>query len=543
MQYADMIILWGANLLETRLGADVPQRLVEAKQRGAQIIVIDPRRTATAKHTATWWLPCRPGTDSALMLAVLYVLLTENLVDWAFVESHSVGFDQLETYVTGQDGQARTPQWAEDICGIPADEIERFARAYAAAKPAMLFPGYSIQRVYAGEETYRLTVALQIATGNFGKLGGSTGSINNLQPTVTVGTLPVPEILNIPKVPSTCWPDAILEGTQGGYPSDIHAIYIMGSNLLNQGADVHKSIAAFKKVDFVVTHEIAMTPTARWSDVVFPAATALEQEDIGIPWNGYYLLYKPQILSPRGEARSDYDALCDLADRLGFGEEFSEGRSATDWIAHFIAKSEIPDAKAFRHTGIYLPPDPERTGLSDFTRDPFRFPLDTPSGKVEIASQRYHQETGFPAIPTWQHPPVDPRYPLQLITPKSPYRTHSQGSNIQEIRERKEHTLEMHPQDAAKRGITHGERVFIFNDQGGSWVTVHLSDDLTPGVVCLLEGIWVNLDEQGVDQSGSANLFTSTRGTYPGRAPIMHGMGVEVTSNLPPDFTKQANDD
>ena len=140
MQQAEMIILWGANVLETRQGAEVPQRLVEARQRGAQIVVVDPRRSATVKQTATWWLPCRPGTDAALMLAVLYVLFAENLADRPFMADHSVGFDQLERYVMGLDGGTpATPEWAATICGVAAEDIVRFARAYAAAKPAMLF--------------------------------------------------------------------------------------------------------------------------------------------------------------------------------------------------------------------------------------------------------------------------------------------------------------------------------------------------------------------------------------------------------------------
>lgn len=123
------------------------------------------------------------------MLAVLYILLTEKLVDRVCIQACSTGFEKLETYVLGVDGEARSPQWAEAICGIRAEEIVRFARAYAAAKPAMLFPGYSIQRVFAGEELYRLTVALQIATGNFGVRGGSTGSMNNLLPSVKGGAV------------------------------------------------------------------------------------------------------------------------------------------------------------------------------------------------------------------------------------------------------------------------------------------------------------------------------------------------------------------
>jgi len=536
MQSAEMIILWGANVLETRQGAEVPQRLMQAKKNGTQIVVIDPRRSATVKNAATWWIPCRPGTDAALMLAVLHVLINENLVDRPFIQSHSVGFNQLEQYVLGnrsaisseRSAESHTPAWAEVICGVSAEEITRFAHAYAAARPAMLFPGCSIQRVFAGEESFRLAVALQVATGNFGKRGGSTGSLNNFLSPPRIGRMHSPEIPGLPEVPKVRWPDAILEGRAGEYPTDIHAVYNLGSNLVNQGADIHKSIAASLKVDFAVSHEIFITPTARYCDVIFPVSTALEKEDIGIPWLGNYLLYKSQVVAPLGQARNDYDILCDLADRLGFEPEFSAGRSATGWIEHFLDQSEITDRDAFRQFGIYRADDQERVGLADFSADPQGFPLSTPSGKVEIASQSYQQTTGFPAIPTWQEPLIDECYPLQLITPKSVHRTHSQGSNIPDIRRKAAHALEMHPRDAIQRGISEGNRVRLFNDQGSSYVTVRLSEDLTPGVVCLPEGVWVDLDAQGVDQAGSANVFTSTDGTRPSISCIMHAVEVEV---------------
>jgi anaerobic dimethyl sulfoxide reductase subunit A len=533
LQYSEMIILWGANVLETRLGSEVPQRLVEAKKRGAQIVVMDPRRSATVKKTSTCWIPCRPGSDAALMLAVLNVLISENLIDRSFIASHSIGFGQLERYVLGKDGhEAHTPQWAADICGVAASEITRFARAYAAAKPAMLLPGYSIQRVYAGEETYRLAVALQIATGNFGKRGGSTGSLNNRLPNPRVGTLPVPTVPDQPVIPVLRWPDAILQGRSGGYPTDIHAVYVLGSNCLNQGSDIRKNIAAFKQLDFAVSHEIFMTPTARYCDVVFPAASSLEKEDIGIPWLGNYLLYKPQVLSPIGQARCDYDILCDLADRLGFLPEFSKGRSTAEWVKHFIDLSEIPDAEEFRRTGIYLAPDQERVGLADFAADPQRYPLSTPSGKVEIASEKYRRAMGFPAIPTWQRPPEDPRFPLRLITPKSPHRTHSQGSNIPAIRVKAAHALMMHPQDARQRSICNGDSVRLTNAQGIVRLSVQFSNDLIPGVVCLPEGVWVELDDAGLDTAGAANMLTATVGTQPATACIMHGVAVEVEKAL-----------
>lgn len=529
MQYSRMIILWGANVLETRQGSEVPLRVMEARKRGAQIVVIDPRRTLTAQRAATWWLPVRPGTDAALMLSVLNVLCSRNLVDRSFVASHSTGFDHLERYVMGlDDGSAKSPDWASALCGVPAKEIVRFALAYAASRPAMLFPGFSIQRVFAGEEPSRLAVALQVATGNLGVRGGSTGAPNNMLPAPRVGRLSVLGSAPQPSLPAVHLPDAILQGRSGGYPSDIHALYALGSNVVNQGSDIRKNMAAFQKLDFAVTHAIFMTPTARLCDVVFPAATAFEKEDVGIPWAGNYLLYKPQIVRPMGQARSDYDALCDLADRLGFYPDFSEGRSAAQWIQHFIEESDIPDHAEFRRCGIYIAPEQERVGLADFARDSLGHPLSTPSGKVEIASERYFNDTGFPAIPGWQKPPEGVLYPLWLITPKSAHFTHSQGSNIPTLRRRADHSFTMHPLDAACRGLKEGELASLFNAAGEIHVPVHLSNDMIPGVVSLLEGVWVELDAAGIDVAGSANMLTTTEGTAPGAAPIMHGVMVDV---------------
>ncbi len=529
MRHSRMIVLWGANVLETRMGAETDRRLLEAARRGTPIVVVGPRRSYTAERTGAWWIPCRPGTDAALMLAVLHVLFTENLADRGFIDAHCAGFDRLERYVLGLDGGvARTPGWAAGICGTPAEEILRFARAYAAAKPAMLFPGYSIQRVFAGEEPYRLTVALQAATGNFGIRGGSTGANNRLLPGPRVGRLEIPPVPPQPSLPVVRWPDAILEGRAGGYPSDVRALYILGANPINQGADIKKSIAAFAKLDFTVSHQLFMTPTARHCDVIFPATTALEKEDIGLPWTGNYLLYKSAVTAPRGRARSDYDALWALADLLGFGAAFSEGRTAADWISHFIALSDIPDPEAFRRTGIFVAPERERVGLAAFAADPAANPLGTPSGKIEIASDRYREETGFPAIPTWQPPPEERGFPLRLITPKSRHYTHSQ-SNLPPLRGREAQALTIHPRDAAARGIEDGRMVRIYNARGEGRVTAHISEEIMPGVVSLPEGIWVNLDEEGVDLAGSANMFTSTEGTSPAVANIMHGMNVEVT--------------
>lgn len=534
MKYSKMIILWGANPLEARLGTEVDLRLMEAAKRGARIFVIDPVKTPTARRLKAQWLPCKPGTDAALMLAVLYVLLKDNTADRSSIARYSHGFGFLEDYVLGKTGgKPRDPKWASGITGLSAEEIIGFAGEYACSKPALLFPGYSIQRVFAGEETFRLTIALQIATGNFGLKGGSTGSLNNRLPQPRVGTLPVPDTSGMPSVPVVRWPDLVLEGKSGGFSSDIKAVYTAGGNFLNQGCDINKNTAAFNKLDFSVCHELFLTPTARYSDVIFPAAHSLEKEDIGFPWAGNFLAYKTQAVSPPGDCRTDYDIFSALAERLGFREAFTEGRTASEWISFFLKNSEIPDTEEFRRTGVYLAEERERQGLAEFTSDPIRFPLSTPSGKAEIYCETYFRETGAPPCPAWQDPPKNSTYPLLLITPKSAYRTHSQGDGIAGISGPARHALEMNPADAGNRGLTEGDRVKVFNERGTLIVSLRINPDIKEGVARLPEGVWYRPDNSGSDTAGSANMLSSTAGTFPGQANIMHALAVQAEKYIP----------
>ena len=523
MRYAKLIILWGANILETRLGAELPQRLLEAKRRGARIVSIDPRKTATVINASTQWIPCRPGTDAAFMLAILHVLFSEGLADRGFLRERSFGWEELEDYVLGRgawengralndDGEktgygddggrffAKSPEWAEAITGVPAAAIRDLARTWAAAKPAMLLPGYSIQRVRGGEEPFRLALALQLATGNFGQLGGSTGSMNSRLPLPRVGSLPEISIPDMPSVPVLRWPDFILEGKAGGYGADIKAVYVCGANFVNQGADILKSLRAMNALEFSVCHEMFLTPTARCCDVVLPVASPLEKSDIGKPWLGNYLLFKPRILEPRGYVRSDYDIFRELAERAGKGALFSLDRGESEWIDSFITDSEIPDPETFKATGIYMGADQERVGLAKFAKDPRAHPLGTPSGLVELASATYASDTGYSAIPIWRGCPPDPLHPLLLVTPKVAYRTHSQGGlRMDEIQP---HRLEMNARDAAELGITEGMKVRVSNAKGRTEILVVLSDSLMRGVVSLPDGAWFSMSSDGVELAG-----------------------------------------
>jgi anaerobic dimethyl sulfoxide reductase subunit A len=523
-----LILLWGANIADTRFGAALESRLRQCRRQGTPIIVLDPRRSRTAALLAEEWIPVRPGTDAALMSAVLHVLLEENLVDREFIERYTAGFARVEALVRGSaDGQPRSPAWAEAVCGTPAASIVRLARRYAAARPAALIPGLSIQRTVGGEEAMRLAAVLQAATGNAGKRGGSIGgSIWNRLPAPRCGQLPVPPAPGSPAVPVYRWADAVLEGRAGGYPSDVRAVYNVGGNYLCQGPDVRKSIRAFDRLELAVSHELFLTPTARYCDVVLPATSFLERADIVFP-EGNYLLYSHQAIEPVDQARDDYEIFRALADRLGFEAAFSEGRSAGEWLERFLADSEVPDPEAFRRSGIYAGPDQDRVALAEFIADPRAHQLGTPSGRIELASAAYGTG-GLSEAPDYRGYRPPPEYPLALVTPHARYRINSQYSNDQELRAREPQRLWLNPADARERGIRQGSRARVSSAQGELVVDVWVTERITPGVVCLPNGVWPELDPDGTDRAGSANLLTCSEPTLPSQGARMHSVGVQV---------------
>ncbi len=528
LRHSRLILLWGANVVDTRFGCDLVSRIREQKSRGVPVIAVDPRRSRTVQRLCDQWIPVRPGSDTALMAAVLHVLLSEKLVDRTFIQRASVGFDALERYILGEDdGQPKTPSWAEKICTTPQRTIVQLALQYGRSRPAALIPGLSIQRTIGGEEAIRMSVALQTATGNIGVLGGSSGgNIWGRLPGPRCGRLPLPPHPTPPGIPVYRWPDAVLEGGAGGHPTDIKGIYNVGGNYISTGSDVHKNILAFESVELAVCHDYFLTPTACYCDVVLPVTTFLEREDIVFPETNH-LLYSNKVIEPMGESRNDYDIFCDLADKLGFGEDFSQGRSADQWIDHFLSNSEVPDAEEFRRTGIYVGAEQERCGLSEFTSDPKAHPLDTPSGKIEIASEIYAR-FGFPAFASWRGFQSTAEHPLYLITPHARYRINSQYANDPWFVEREEQRLWMNPTDAAARRIADGQQVEVESPQGKVRILVHITGDIMPGVVCLLAGMWPRIGEDGVDIAGAENILTSTVPTEPSQSSRTHSVAVQV---------------
>jgi anaerobic dimethyl sulfoxide reductase subunit A len=523
-----LIILWGANICETRFSSRIEAVIRQARQDDVPVIVIDPRRTETVRKLSSQWIPILPGTDTALMAALLYVIAAEGWLEREFAERYTVGFDDLVAYVTGRlDGQKKNPSWAQNICGVPKKTIVALARLYAAAKPAALLPGLSIQRILGGEETYRFTVALQAATGNIGIPGGSSGGeFWGKLPAVAFPSLPVPDTSSLPAIPVYRWADAVLEGRAGGFPSDIHAIYSIGANYLNQGSDIRKNIRAFQKADLVVTHDLFLTPTAQFSDLVLPATTFLEREDVVFPAD-HYLFYTAQAMDPLPDCRHDYDIFHELAQRLGFGEAYSENRSSGQWLEHLMAESGIGDIQRFKETGILEGTHQMRVGLHRFIADPDRNPLATPSGRIEIRCAAL-AGTASSSLPQCRIADPVPGFPLRMVTPHSKVRVNSQNVNLPWADRLARQALVMHALDGRDRGIRTGDVVRVVSPQGEMQIEARLTEDIIRGCVSVLQGAWSVRDSQGVETGGAANSLTSTEPTLPSQGSRTHSVSVEV---------------
>jgi len=514
MHDSRMIVLWGSNVMEARLGGELEARLMAAAKANILIVTIDPRKTKTSLLTGARWVPIRPGTDIAFMYALLSVFENRGAIDREYVHARCEGFEDLMDFVRGEnDGIRKTPLWAEGICGVPSSVIEGLAHEWLSRKPVLLLPGYSVQRTRYGEEATRLFIALQLASGSFGKRGGSTGSLSNRLPGPRLGAMPGVKGAEHALFPILRWPDAILESGRGG-GTRISAAYSAGGNYLNQGSDIFKSIRAFESLEFIVSHELFLTPTAKHSDIVLPAASPLQKEDIGKPWAGNYLLYKPAILGYEGLERSDYDIFRSLADAFGKEEAFSCSKTASEWIDSFLADSEISDVEAFKESGMYMGQEQDRTGLSRFDGDPKSCPLATASGKVELQGPHY--------IPTG--PCEEGCRTFQLVTPKNGMRVHSQGGD--HPGRIMTNSLQINAMDASALGVALNDFVVVTSEQGSVHVRCVPTDRIASGVVSLDEGTWFSREAMG--KSGSANFLTSTAGTAESTSCIMHGIPVSV---------------
>lgn len=546
----ERVVLWGADPLVNgrvlSLGYNTSQWL-DLAGRGVDVVAIDPVRNTTARHLDADWVPVRPNTDVALALGMCHTLLDEGLHDQVFLDRYTIGFDRFRAYLLGdEDGEAKTAEWAAGITGIEAGRIRQLARDMASQR-TMIACGWATQRQHHGEHAIWSLVALASMLGQIGLPGGGVsfgyhygdgGFPGARMPTVpgfSSGANPVETYFPIARFPDAFQnPGKTLDynGTTVTYP-DLKLSHGLGGNYFTQHQDVNRLVEAYRRLETIIQQEPWWTPSARFADIVLPAVSDFERNDIG--QYGHLIVASHQAVDPIFESRSDYHILSELAERMGTAEAFNEGKDEMGWLrsfydtAHQQAQAQglsMPDFDAFWDgEGVLEFEMNEGTSVhvSEYRNDPALQPLGTPSGRIELFSQTI-DDYGYddcPGHPTWMEPvewtggAMADRFPLAVVSKHNFHRIHSQMDNtwirdLYKVADRE--PLFLNPQDAADRGIATGDVVRVFNDRGQVLAGAVVSEEVTPGAVVLQEGSWYDPVEPGVpgslDKQGCVNVLT-----------------------------------
>jgi biotin/methionine sulfoxide reductase len=514
--------------------------------KGMRCINIGPQRSDAPEGVE--WLPVRPASDTALMLALAYSLEEAGLTDHGFLDSHTVGFARFRPYLMGDtDGQPKSPDWAAPLCGVDPDTIRALAARMASTR-TLITVAWSLQRAEHGEQPYWMSAVLAAMLGQIGLPGGGVGygygaiggvgkSLLGLRgmtfPQLTNSvqtTIPVARIGDMLRNPGQPYD---FNGQRRTYP-DIRLIYWAGGNPYHHHQDLNALHEAWQRPETIIVNEPWWTATARRADIVFPATTPYEREDIGRTNLDDYLFHMPPLIPPVGEARDDYDIFAGLARRMGVGERFTEGLSAGEWVTRLYAEYrdlaaeagiDVPDLDGLRETNwVQLPirtTGPNRTFFAPFREDPVARPLGTPSGQIEIFSDTI-ASFGYddcPGHPVWLPPSewagaATPEAPLHLVSPQPGDKLHSQLECARaDVEGARPETLIIHPDDAAPRNISTGDLLRVFNARGACRARASVSENIRPGVVALPTGAWYGDPGGNIDPDGNPNVLTCDVGT------------------------------
>jgi biotin/methionine sulfoxide reductase len=535
---------------------------------GVEVVNICPIRDDGPEAAAAKWIPIRPNTDTAMLLALVHTLLAEGRHDEAFLARYCVGFERVLPYLTGAtDGQPKDADWASAITGVGAETIRALAQSMAQSR-TMVSASWSIQRAHHGEQPYWAVILLAAALGQIGLPGGGFGfgygSTSGIAEPPLAFAPPAMEVLANPlnrAIPAARITDCLLDpggtydynGKSGTYP-DIRLVYWAGGNPFHHHQDLNRLRRAWQRPQTVIVHEPWWTATARHADIVLPATTTLERNDIGAAHRDRYVLAMQQAIAPVGLARSDFAIFADLAQRLGCAAAYAEGRDEMAWLRHLhdrwrararTNQAAIPDFDGFWQESYFEIPRraDEYVLLADFRADPDQHRLATPSGRIELYSERI---AGFgyddcPPHPTWLEPSewlgaeAAATFPLHLVSSQPRFRLHSQmdgGPVSQRGKIAGREAVAINPQDAAARGILAGDVVRVFNDRGACLAGATITDAVCRGVLRLSCGAWYdpeNSDDDALCAHGNANVLTRDQGTSRlGQGPCSATVLVEI---------------
>lgn len=493
---AKLILLWGTNTITSNV--HLWTYILEAKKRGAHVVCIDPRRTRTADACAEHIAPL-PGTDAALALGLMHVIFRDGLEDEDYLERHTIGADDLR-----QRASEYPPERVAEICGVEAETIERLARTYASVKPAAIRINYGMQRHAGGGMAARTLACLPAVVGAWrDAAGGILLSTSGAFP-LNYTALERPDLMPNPRPRTLNMSELGRLLTEVSDPP-VRALYVYCSNPAAVAPEQRKVLAGLQREDlFTVVHELFMTDTCDFADIILPATSQLEQFDLHKAYGHYYLLANERAIAPLHESKSNSDTFRLLAARMGFDDECF--RDTDEDIAQQALDSEHAALRgitldAVRERGWARLNLPER--WAPFADGNFL----TPSGKCELRADSL-EARGLPIVADYTppresvltNPALAARFPLQLISPAAHAFCNSTFSNLpKQLRQEAKPFVEINPQDADARGIATGDLVRLFNERGACRLTAEVTTRARPGVVVSPSVWWNKLSPDGVN--------------------------------------------
>jgi anaerobic selenocysteine-containing dehydrogenase len=544
LAYAKYIIVWAMNMINTNLHAW--PFILQARKKGAKVVVIDPLRTRTAKQ-ADWHIQINPGTDAALALGMMNVIIAEDLVDLDYVENYTLGYDELKARAAQYP-----PEKVAEITGVSADDVRKLAREYATTQPSAIREGVALERSRGGGDAIRAITCLPALVGAWRHVGG--------------GAVEMP-IWDFPfKFDKICRPDWIKPGTRVVNELDLGAaltgelkldppimsLFVYNSNPVSQAPAQNKVVQGLKREDlFTVVSELFITDTARYADLLLPATMQAEQYDLQVTWGHLYMMINQPAIPAPVECVPNVEMFRRLAKTMGFNDPYWDMTDDEmlmefyDWDSPALKgiTLELLKEKGWMRLNVGMPDERAPHAEGKFK---------TPSGKCEFKSSA--AENGNFVVPVWRSmyegmqpgEPVDPvpdyipsyetphsnpelakRYPLNMISPKPHGFLNSQYANepVQQKRQGEQLVL-INPKDAKERNIDSGTYVRVWNDRGSFEGKAELTEDIMPGLIMANLGFWSSLSRTG----NTVNATSADRHCNLGQAGTYSDNLVDVAS-------------
>ncbi len=539
--------------------------LNKASAKGVKFINVSPLKSdlETASHVE--WVSLKPNTDVALILALCYEINKAGAMNKKFIDKYTVGFEKLEAYLHGRsDGVIKNANWASCITGISKKAIFDLIEKIKDSKRTMISVSWSLTRQSHGEQPFWAAIALACVIGDLGKPGGGIGfgysAMNSIGdhykkiPAVSFPQgknsikkfIPVARISEMLERPGSSFD---YNGAKLTYP-DIKLIYWAGGNPFHHHQDLNRMIKAWQRPETIISNEWCWNALAKHSDIVLPVTTPLEREDIALAPRDPYMIFMSKIIDPVGESKSDFEIFSGLAEKFDLKDKYTDKKTEKDWIRWIYDKSnalqennhKFPDFDAFKKKGWHKHPAPldQQIFLKEFIQSPKRYPLDTPSGKIELFSEQIDsfQYSDCVGHPKWygdkEYLGNALKYKLHLLSNQPKFKLHSQLDNGKVADKEKSEgraVIEVNGNDAFTRGLVDNMVVKVFNDRGSCLAVVKISENIMQGVVNIPTGAW--LDPSKNDEiscvHGNPNVLTLDGGTSKlAQGPSSHTCLVEI---------------